>query len=422
MKYPIYFVSLLAVLAGCTPSNVKTKARTGSSAGATSSRSSDPFLFALRSRFLDNGDQVRVYVSVEPERELTPEAFAQEFTVRTSLLPDYNSRQELLPARAVKLTEGENFLKKGQSFILWYDLPKPAADKQIYTGVAMTEITDTKGGTAVNDTPIRFQSGKVSDYFAFFDAAGKVPVLTNFARQGDTLQLKGLSRADTAFKSFHYGFDFDPALPPMATMRPQPKQLYVDSMARVTTGKPFVVGKEGLHYFVRDTTETYGIGLVGVPDRYPRYTFPQQLNRPLVYMSTNQEINDVRNGNEPKRALDRYWLAMSNGNQQTAKRTISAFYRRVEQANKLFTGYKEGWKTDRGMVYIIMGPPNRVNRSKDREVWVYNKRNSQFSEINFTFNKRSNQFVEDHYELSRFVEFQPIWYPAVEAWRNGEIE
>ncbi|OZI08791.1 hypothetical protein BWI93_07580 [Siphonobacter sp. BAB-5385] len=231
-----------------------------------------------------------------------------------------------------------------------------------------------------------------------------------------------LQRPDTTFRFFHYGFEFDAALPPMATLRPQPKQLYVDSSAQVTTRRPFTIQHEGLHYFVRDTTESFGIGLMGVPDRFPRYTYPQQLARPLVYMSTNQEINDLRNGGEAKRSLDRYWLSMSNGNQQTAKRTISSFYRRVERANDLFTSYKEGWKTDRGMVYIIMGPPTRVNRSKDREVWVYTKRNSQFSEINFTFNKRNNQFVEDHYELSRFVEFQPIWYPAVEAWRNGEIE
>ena len=65
---------------------------------------------------------------------------------------------------------------------------------------------------------------------------------------------------------------------------------------------------------------------------------------------------------------------------------------------------------------------NRVQRSREKEVWVYTRRGSQFSEINFTFNKRANQFVEDHYELSRFVEFQPIWYPAVEAWRTGEID
>ncbi len=81
---------------------------------------------------------------------------------------------------------------------------------------------------------------------------------------------------------------------------------------------------------------------------------------------------------------------------------------------------KEGWKTDKGMIFIIMGPPDRVQRSKDREVWVFSQR-ANFSEINFTFNRRPNQFVDDHYELQRYVEYQPIWYPMVEAWRTGAV-
>jgi hypothetical protein len=103
-----------------------------------------------------------------------------------------------------------------------------------------------------------------------------------------------------------------------------------------------------------------------------------------------------------------------------AKRTISVFYNRVEEANRLFTSYKEGWKTDKGMIFIIMGPPDRVQRSKDREVWVFSQR-ANFSEINFTFNRRPNQFVDDYYELQRYVEYQPIWYPMVEAWRTGAV-
>jgi GWxTD domain len=71
------------------------------------------------------------------------------------------------------------------------------------------------------------------------------------------------------------------------------------------------------------------------------------------------------------------------------------------------------------MVFIVMGLPDNVRYLKDKEVWVYTK-NNKFSEINFTFTKRPNQFIEDHFELSRFSEFQPIWFPAVESLRIGE--
>ncbi|MFT4033340.1 MAG: GWxTD domain-containing protein [Siphonobacter sp.] len=421
MKYLLYFIPLFIVFS-CSPKTQKTN-RTVTTSSAVA-RAGNPLALGIRSKFLDNKDKIRVYILIEPDRTLTDDEFSQQFSVRYSLLPEYNSRQELMPGKPLKLVSGESFTRMAgtSGFTIWYDLPKPPTEKQLYTGVAMTEITDSKNSTTNVDTPVRFQSGKMSDYYTVFDANRNVPLLVNFAHVGDTIQVRSLSRPDTSFRLFHYQLDFDPALPPMATIKPSAKQLYVDSTATVTTQQPFVIRHEGLHYLVRDTTDTYGIGLVGVNLRYPRYTYPQQLARPLIYMSTNQEMNDLRNNQEPKKALDRYWLALSNGNQQTARKTISSFYRRVELANKLFTGYKEGWKTDRGMVYIIMGSPNRINHSKDREVWVYNRKNSQFSEINFTFIKRNNQFVEDHYELSRFVEFQPIWYPAIEAWRNGEIE
>ncbi len=57
----------------------------------------------------------------------------------------------------------------------------------------------------------------------------------------------------------------------------------------------------------------------------------------------------------------------------------SEHYRRIEYANKYFgrESPKPGWKTDRGRFYIILGPPNDIQRidSKsevyDTEIWFY---------------------------------------------------
>jgi hypothetical protein len=103
-----------------------------------------------------------------------------------------------------------------------------------------------------------------------------------------------------------------------------------------------------------------------------------------------------------------------------ARRTIKAYYRRVTEANRLFTTYKEGWKTDMGMVYIVFGPPNRVQYLKDKEVWTY-AQSANYAELNFNFVKRPNLFVEDHYELLRYVDYEPYWYPTVEEWRTGVV-
>jgi GWxTD domain-containing protein len=220
---------------------------------------------------------------------------------------------------------------------------------------------------------------------------------------------------------FHYKHDFDPALSPMATSQRQPsKNLYVDTVFNISTNTPIYLKNEGLYYFSRDTSEAYGIGLIGVDGRFPKMTRPEKLARPLIYMSTSQEMTELLTSKDAKKSLDSYWLNLAQGNQNTAKRTIKSFYKRVDKANQLFTTYKDGWKTDKGMVWIIMGNPQRVVRTREKEIWTYS-RTGQFSEINFTFVKRPNQFVEDHYELQRYAEFQSIWYPTVEQWRNGDI-
>ena len=155
-------------------------------------------------------------------------------------------------------------------------------------------------------------------------------------------------------------------------------------------------------------------------NRYPKITRPEKLIKPVMYMSTSSEINELNTSKDIKKSFDRYWLTLMSGNEDVARRAIRTYFGRVEEANRLFTTYKEGWKTDKGMIYIILGAPDRVQRSRDREVWVYNRR-ANVSEINFTFNRKPNQFVEDHYELVRYMEYQPIWYPIVEAWRTGAI-
>ncbi len=56
------------------------------------------------------------------------------------------------------------------------------------------------------------------------------------------------------------------------------------------------------------------------------------------------------------------------------------FYRRVTEANRLFVeSPKAGWKTDRGKIYILLGPPDELEQVGDptygREVFLWTYRN-----------------------------------------------
>jgi GWxTD domain-containing protein len=63
---------------------------------------------------------------------------------------------------------------------------------------------------------------------------------------------------------------------------------------------------------------------------------------------------------------------------------MEEYFSRVEYANKHFTHYFEGWKTDMGMVYIIFGTPSNIERhpfdidARPYEIWTYYENNREF--------------------------------------------
>ena len=94
------------------------------------------------------------------------------------------------------------------------------------------------------------------------------------------------------------------------------------------------------------------------------------------------------------------------------------YFKRVEWANYYFTSYKEGWKTDRGMIYILFGLPEELFKFNDREVWNYK---SPSLKVSFTFVKSSTLFDPDNYVLIREKKFQETWYEKVDLWRNARF-
>ena len=122
---------------------------------------------------------------------------------------------------------------------------------------------------------------------------------------------------------------------------------------------------------------------------------------------------------DKKKALDAYWLNLTR-NEEVAKDLIRNYFKMIEFANILFTDYKEGWKTDRGMVYIVMGPPQEVNFFEDREVWSYAGIDDT-SKIRFTFTRVKTILSPHFYTLNRSRAYQPIWFKNISQWRSGRM-
>lgn len=405
------------------PVRVAEPTAVGSAPGETAKATGEWLVTSIKAKFLAiDTTAIRVYMNLTAksptgETVTKPVDFIEHFLIAYVMYPDYNNRDRLGYGNVVLTTE--NVGHESDYLTLTFDIKRP---KNTTNAILLTEITETNTGTkARNDLALRFQAQKLSDRFALFDRTGTQPQLRNYVNAGDTVVIRDVAGTRKPLTGFRYRHEFDAASSPMNTSpRPAPKSLSVDSTLTVTTNQPFVLPKEGLYYFMEDTTDVSGIGLLAADKRFPKLTRPEKLIKPVLYMSTSTEITELNQAQDTKKAFDRYWLSLMSGNEEVARRTLKSYFDRVEEANRLFTTYKEGWKTDKGMIYIVLGAPDRVQRNREREVWVYSRR-ANVSEINFTFTKKPNQFVEDHYELVRYIEYQPIWYPIVEAWRTGAI-
>ncbi len=107
----------------------------------------------------------------------------------------------------------------------------------------------------------------------------------------------------------------------------------------------------------------------------------------MVYIATPDELNNIQKAETPNEKLKRfleYWKAKDPSPNNDENEMFTEYYRRVKFSDDNFSSYREGWKSDRGMVFIILGAPNNVDRhpfeyySKPYEVWEYYSINRRF--------------------------------------------
>jgi GWxTD domain-containing protein len=123
-----------------------------------------------------------------------------------------------------------------------------------------------------------------------------------------------------------------------------------------------------------------------------------------------------------KEKIDRFWLK-NIGDKYVTKNVIEKYYNRVVQANKQFSSFKEGWKTDPGLVYILFGPPVYVNRRAETMLWAYSN-NVVSSDYNFRFTRprvNSEFFPFTHYVLNRTRQLYDVQYQQKQLWLSGLI-
>lgn len=182
---------------------------------------------------------------------------------------------------------------------------------------------------------------------------------------------------------------------------------------------PLNLGQEGIYFLRTDSSSNQGCTMFMFGDGFPKVTSHKQMIESIRFITSKDEYENLISATDKQKAIEEFWIKIGGSNER-ARQLIKSYYGRVQSANEQFATYKEGWRTDRGMIYIIYGAPTTVYQTADHQTWIYGDSGSPFS-TTFQFEKQNNMLSNNVFILRRDPMLKNSWYLAVDAWREGRI-
>ena len=343
---------------------------------------------------------------------------------------DYFSGKIVFHFEILKDISSKEILDSGSFFI--HDRVEEVEDKVIYgdfsfkakigdVGLMKIFCADQNRNSIVEKHVNFNKSSLVNKQFFILKNENKKPIFSNYIDSSEVLNLESnLNRGKTLFLR-NYSRTFPISPPPFTSSSnksfdysPESRsELSLDEFGRCELSLP----SSGFSHIQLDTTTRNGVSLFVFNPYFPEVKSVQQMIPPVRYICSRSEYNKLISSDFEKSAIDYFWRDKT-GSKDRAREIIRKYYGRVENSNEHFTSYIEGWKTDRGMISMIYGPPSIVSKLNNREIWVYGDENN-INSLSFVFTKMNNPFTENDYKLERSPMYKSSWYKAVDAWRSG---
>lgn len=102
--------------------------------------------------------------------------------------------------------------------------------------------------------------------------------------------------------------------------------------------------------------------------------------RYIIVKEEERAFLSLSSASEREKFIEEFWLKRDPTPNTPRNEFKEIYFQRIEIANKRLRGSKPGWLTDRGMIFILFGPPNDVedfpmgitSEDKPAEIWIYN--------------------------------------------------
>ncbi len=245
---------------------------------------------------------------------------------------------------------------------------------------------------------------------------------TNYFKPNDLIYVTSHRNTEKFFNLDYYTKSFKLALPPFSYEQVSRFSYQADSSFSVYANSDEIeitLPNRGFYHLQTNDTSKDGVTFYVYEPSFPKIKDAEQMILATRFIMAKQEFENCMNSIDKKTSIDKFWTSIG-GSKERAIELLKKYYGRIQEANKLFSSYQEGWKTDRGMIYVVFGAPNSVTKLVNGEVWTYGEIDNQKSTI-FAFNKVVNPFTNNDFSLERSESLKLPWYQAVDAWRQGRI-
>lgn len=111
----------------------------------------------------------------------------------------------------------------------------------------------------------------------------------------------------------------------------------------------------------------------------------------MIYILSDKERDRLKKARpeDREKLFKEFWKSRDPNPDTEQNELMDEYYRRIRYSNEHFSGFTAGWMTDMGMIYILFGPPDEVERTASTsthryyELWYYHRINRQFLFIDY---------------------------------------
>lgn len=260
-----------------------------------------------------------------------------------------------------------------------------------------------------------FKKGPINPTDYILTNERSLPLMRNYVYNNEPFRVRS-AKAENALLLRYNAVQQPPAAPPFAL----PKSAVFITTDSLTSwamqghySQIIQLAAEGRYNIMDDGRRAFTI--FRFYDGFPNIGQVPQLRETVRYIATDAEYRSIMESTS-REAIDEFWITLT-GHSERALSQIRRYYGRIEQANQWFSISREGWKSDRGMIYTIFGAPTVVFHNGTSEEWTFGEAGNPMN-VRFLFVLEAVPGLPADYRLIRSDSYRTPWHLNLSNWRR----